>query len=180
MRPHRQQPTRLPVPGILQARILEWVAISFSNAWKWKVKVKSLSRVRLLGTPLTTAYQAPLSMGFSRQEYWSGLPLPSPSVLPKVYIIKIPLYRMIIESRTKYPWVQRAKIFFSACFWSSCALRRKYLLNSARCLKPCFSALMSINIQDSKCHWVMTCLRLSLCTAIEQDPSVSTVSKEVN
>ena len=66
------------IPGILQVRTLEWVAISFSNAWKWKVKVKSLSRVWLLGTPWTTAYQAPLSMGFARQEYWSGLPLPSP------------------------------------------------------------------------------------------------------
>ena len=63
------------VLGILQARTLEWVAISFSNAWKWKVKVKSLSRVQLLVTPWTVAYQAPLSMGFSRQEYWSGLPL---------------------------------------------------------------------------------------------------------
>ena len=67
-----------PVPGILQARTLEWVAISFSNAWKWKVKVKSPSRVRLLVTPWTAAYQAPPSMGFSRQEYWSGVPLPSP------------------------------------------------------------------------------------------------------
>ena len=66
------------VPGILQARTLEWVAISFSNAWKWKVKVKSLSRVRLLATPWTVAFQASLSMGFSRQEYWSGVPLPSP------------------------------------------------------------------------------------------------------
>ena len=66
------------VPGILQARALEWVAISFSNVWKWKVKVKSLSRVRLLATPWTAAYQAPLSMGFSRQVYWSGVPLPSP------------------------------------------------------------------------------------------------------
>ena len=64
------------VPGILQARTLEWVAISFSNAWKWKVKVKSLSRVRLLGTPWTAAHQAPPSMGFSRQEYWSGVPSP--------------------------------------------------------------------------------------------------------
>ena len=67
-----------PVPGILQARTLEWVAIAFSNAWKWKVKEKLLSRVRLLATPWTTAYQVPPSMGFSRQEYWSGLPLPSP------------------------------------------------------------------------------------------------------
>ena len=66
------------VPGILQARTLEWAAISSSNAWKWKVKVKSLSRVWLLAIPWTAAYQAPPSMEFSRQEYWSGLPLPSP------------------------------------------------------------------------------------------------------
>ena len=65
------------VPEILQARTLEWVAISFSNAWKWKVKVKSLSRVQLSATPWTAAYQTPLSMGFSRQEYWSGVPSPS-------------------------------------------------------------------------------------------------------
>ena len=67
-------PPGSPVPGILQARTLEWVAISFSNAWKWKVKEKSLSHVRLLATPWTAAYQAPPSMGFSRQEYWSGAP----------------------------------------------------------------------------------------------------------
>ena len=66
------------VPGILQARTLEWAAISFSNTWKWTVKVKSLSHVRLFATPWTATYQAPPSMGFSRQEYWSGLPLPSP------------------------------------------------------------------------------------------------------
>ena len=71
-------PPGSPIPGILQARTLEWVAISFSNAWKWKVKVKSLSRVRLFATPWTAAHQAPPSMGFSRQEYWSGVPLPSP------------------------------------------------------------------------------------------------------
>ena len=68
------------VPGILQARTLEWVAISFSNAWMWKVKVKSLSRVRPSATPWTAAFQAPPSMGFARQEYWSGVPLPSPIV----------------------------------------------------------------------------------------------------
>ena len=73
-------PPGSPVPGILQARTLEWVAISFSNAWKWKVKVKSFSRVQLLATPPTAAHQAPLSMGFSRQEYWSGVPLPSPQL----------------------------------------------------------------------------------------------------
>ena len=69
------------VPGILQARTLEWVAVPFSNAWKWEVKVKSLSRVRLFETPWTAAYQAPRSMGFSRKEYQSGLPLPSPGIL---------------------------------------------------------------------------------------------------
>ena len=63
------------VPGILQARTLEWVAISFFNAWKWKVKVQSLSRVQLFAMPWTAAYQAPPSMEFSRQEYRSGVPL---------------------------------------------------------------------------------------------------------
>ena len=71
-------PPGSPVPGILQVRTLEWVAISFSNVWKWKVKVKSLSCAWLLATPWTAAYQASLSMGFSRQEYWSWVPLPSP------------------------------------------------------------------------------------------------------
>ena len=70
-------PPGSPIPGIVQARVLMWVAISFSNARKWKVKVKSLSRVQLLATPWTAAHQVPLSMGFSRQEYWSGVPLPS-------------------------------------------------------------------------------------------------------
>ena len=85
-------PPGSPAPGILQARTLEWVAISFSNAWKWKVKRKSLSRVRLLATPWTTAHQAPPSMGFSRQEYWSGVPLPSPPCplpTPKVYSTQV-------------------------------------------------------------------------------------------
>ena len=68
------------VPGILQARTLEWVAISFSIVWKWKVKVKSLSHVWLLATPWTIAHQTPPSMGFSRQEYWSGVPSPSPNL----------------------------------------------------------------------------------------------------
>ena len=73
-------PPGSPVPGILQARTLEWVAISFSSAWKWKVKVKLLRRVQLLATSWAAAYQAPLSMGFSRQEDWSGVPVPSPSL----------------------------------------------------------------------------------------------------
>ena len=76
--PIDSSPPGSTVPGILQARTLEWVAISFSNAWKWKMKVKSLSRVRHLATPWTAAHQVPPSMGFSRQVYWSGVPLPSP------------------------------------------------------------------------------------------------------
>ena len=76
--PRDGSPSGSPIPGILQARTLEWAAISFSSASKRKVKVRSLSRVQLLVTPWTAAYQAPPSMGFSRQEYWSGVPLPSP------------------------------------------------------------------------------------------------------
>ena len=74
-------PLGFPIPGILQARTLEWVAIPFSNAGKLKVKVKSLSHLRLFTTPWTAAYQAPPSMGFSKQEYWSRVPLPSPKKL---------------------------------------------------------------------------------------------------
>ena len=87
------------IHGIFQARILEWVAISFSNVWKWKVKVKSLSHVPLFVTPWTAAYQAP-SMGFSRQEYWSGVPLPSPirsMNQGKLEVVKQEMARVIIN-----------------------------------------------------------------------------------
>ena len=89
------------VPGILQARTLEWVAISFSNAWEWKVKVKSLSHLRLLATPWTAAYQAPLSMGFSRQEYWSGVPLPSP-VLPSRFPANHECYHPLLNPLSQF------------------------------------------------------------------------------
>ena len=78
--PVDDSPPGSPIPGIPQARTLEWVAISLSSAWKWKVKVRSLSHVQLPATPWTAAHQAPLSIGFSRQEYWSGVPLASPYV----------------------------------------------------------------------------------------------------
>ena len=94
-------PPGYPVPGILQARTLEWVAISFSNAWKWKVKVKSLSHVQLLATPWTATHQAPPSMGFSRQEYWSGVPLPSPLIYIFVYK-NISTHYMYIKWTCKY------------------------------------------------------------------------------
>ena len=89
--PIDSSPPGSSVPGILQARTLEWIAISFSNAWKWKLKVKLLSHVRFFTTPWTAAYQAPPSMGFSRQEYWSGVPLPSLMCVYKLiqYMIKI-------------------------------------------------------------------------------------------
>ena len=90
------------VPGILQARTLEWVAIAFPIAWKWKVKVKSLSHVRLLATPWTAAYQAPPSMGFSRQEYWSGVPLPSPqsvltTIIGSFFIVLFGLLEILLD-----------------------------------------------------------------------------------
>ena len=91
--PIDSSPPGSPVPGILQARTLEWVALSFSNAWKWKEKVKSLSRVRLLATPWTAAHQAPPSMGFSRQEYWSWVPLPSPIWPKKTQRMKISMWK---------------------------------------------------------------------------------------
>ena len=78
--PRDGSPPGSPVPGTLQARTLEWGAISSSNAWKWKVKVKSLSRVRLFETPWTAAHQALPSLEFSRQEHWSGVPLLSLTV----------------------------------------------------------------------------------------------------
>ena len=87
--PIEGSPPGSPVPGILQARTLEWVAISFSNAGKWKVKVKSLRRVWLLATPRTAAHQAPPSMGSSRQEYWSGVPLLSPDWAPTPQLLTL-------------------------------------------------------------------------------------------
>ena len=97
-------PPGSPVPGILQARTLEWVAISFSNAWKWKVKAKSFSHVWLLVTPWTAAYQAPLPMGFSRQEYWSGVPLPSPFEL-----LLFCYYSSMVIGHDRYPMRKRGK-----------------------------------------------------------------------
>ena len=110
VRSHRRgSPPGCPVPGILQARALEWVAISFSSAWKWKVMVKSLSRVWLLAIPWTAAYQAPPSMGFSRQDYWSGVPLPS---LYKAVVFKLcslELLHGLVHKRARWPAIQDFK-----------------------------------------------------------------------
>ena len=102
-------PPGSPVPGVLQARTLEWVAISFSNAWKGKVKVNSLSRVRLLATPWTAAHQAPPSMGFSRQEYWSGLPLPFP-IWTLLYLLNF--FNWKVEAA-----IENAKLTKNDCFY---------------------------------------------------------------
>ena len=99
------------VPGILQARTLEWVAISFSNTWKWKAKVKSLSRVQLSATPRTAAHQAPLSMGFSKQECWSGVPLPSPICSPKYHEYKKELSNLTLKNF--YYFIFKLKKVFS-------------------------------------------------------------------
>ena len=97
-------PPASPVPEILQARTLQWVAISFSNAWRLKVKVKSLIRVWLPETPWTAAQQAPLSMGFSRQEYWSGLPLPCPymCIYTYMYILFHVIFHCNLSQDIKY------------------------------------------------------------------------------
>ena len=96
-------PPGSPVPGILQARTMEWVAISFSHAWKWKVKLKLLSRVWPSATPWTTAYQAPPSMEFSRQEYWIGVPLPSPNMLSRLVITFLPRSKRLLISWPQSP-----------------------------------------------------------------------------
>ena len=123
--PMNCSPPGSSVRGIFQARLLEWVAISFSNAWKWKVKVKSLSRVWLLATPWTAAYQAPPPMGFSRQDYWSGVPLPFPYFLidlllnnqinfEQVWLKKIPCPSqsyMSVDKVIKYMYIFNFKDF---------------------------------------------------------------------
>ena len=106
-------PPGSPVPGILQARTLEWVAMSFSNAWKWKVKVKSLSRVWPSATPWTAAYQAPLSMWFSRQEYWSGVLLPSPYICVCVCVCVCVYIYISLWSLYKESWALK-----NICFWT--------------------------------------------------------------
>ena len=97
-------PPGSPVPGILQARTLEWVAISFSNAWKWKVKGKSLSRVWLLATPWTAAHQAPPPMGVFRQEYWSGVPSPSPIKTSALFNSPFKKSYLALHTDSNYYW----------------------------------------------------------------------------
>ena len=109
-----------PVPGILQARILEWVAISFSNAWRWKVKAEPLSRVWLWATPWTAAYRAPPSMGFSRQEYWSGVPLPSPlSNLGVYYFLELKIVFSCMFAHSSFYCIYVCTIFITEICWNT-------------------------------------------------------------
>ena len=101
--PIEGSPPGFPIPGILQARTLEWVAISFTSALEWEVKVKSLSRVWLLATPWTAAHQAPPSMGISRQEHWSGVLSPSLSTTVTKSQKGLSLCRNLTEVRLGIP-----------------------------------------------------------------------------
>ena len=114
-------PSGSPVPRILQARTLEWVAISFSNA-HWKVKVKTLSHVRLIATPWTAAHQAPPSVGFSKQEYWSGVPLPSPQLPPM--ISQIPSFIQKSEwTKSQCTQVKKKNLYFKKVSYCLLALQ---------------------------------------------------------
>ena len=120
--PIDSSPPGSTVPGILQARTLEWVAISFSSAWKWKVKVKSLSCVWLFATPWTAAYQAPLSMGLSRQEYWSGLPLCGNKSADEVLRQGIQLYSERRQTEKMADWcfkITTYGVWMPGCKWGS-------------------------------------------------------------
>ena len=121
-----------PIPGILQAGTLEWVAISFSNAKKWEVKVKSLNHVRLFKTPWTAAYQAPPSMGFSRQEYWSGVPLPSPELVLAIIYSCSQIFQAIFSCRCKHmPLFQFTELLvWGSGSFQNCAILKLYSFSS--------------------------------------------------
>ena len=141
-------PPGSPVPGILQARTREWVAVSFSNAGKRKVKVKSFSGVRLFATPWTAAYQAPLSMGFSKQEYWSGVPSPSP---------------MCMLESAKVLFQLALTLTLHAQLYNSC-------INSLGCINPSFlqskfknNFLRKLHVAKTKGIWFIIVYTM-LCT----------------
>ena len=157
------QPTGSPVPGILQARTLEWVAISFSNAWKWKVKVKSLSRVQLFTTPWTAPYQAPPSMGFPRQEYWSRVPLPSRCVELSLGFLfcSIDLYFCLFASTILSWWLWLCSRAWSQAGWflqfhssfSRCFGYSRVLYFHTNCEIICSSSVKN-TIGSLWLHWI--------------------------
>jgi len=157
--PIDSSPPGSPVPGILQARTLEWVAIFFSNAWKWKVKVKLLSHVWLLVTPWTAAYQAPPSMGFSRQECWSGVPLPSFMIVTHVNFYFITASNATTgRCEDSFPRVHYYLISLASCF--------KWLVTSSHVfliLENLSKQLPHLNChQDSGCPLLRSWAQMSL------------------
>ena len=142
--PIDSSPPGSAIPQILQARTLEWVAISFSNAWKRKVKVKSLSRVRLFATPWTAAYQAPPSMGFSGQEYWSGVPLPSPCLWIESYYFPSPS----TNGRLIFTFSISTSVSPPQCINLSLAIQ-----SQAGCFVP---LLPSQNLENSKFFYILS------------------------
>ena len=147
VRPHRWQPTRLPRPWDSLGKNTGVGCHSFSNAWKWKVQVKSLSRVRLFATPWTAAHQAPPPMGFSRQEYWSGVPLPSPLLISS-------LIQFWCESRIHYIIYsfKVIKVYFMVqnVVYLTCSLWAGEYVFSCFWMKSFVNALLL-------CCWVQLC-----------------------
>ena len=128
-----------PVPGILQARALEWVAMSFSNIWKWKVKVKLLSRIWLLATPWTAAHQAPLSLGFSRKEHeWVAISF-SNIWKWKVKVKLLSRVQLLVTPWTA-PYQAPSSMGFSRQeYWSGVPLPSPlYTATGIQTLVPCF------------------------------------------
>ena len=145
-------PPGSPIPGILQARTLEWVAIS-SSAWKWKVKVKLLSCVQLLATQQTAAYQAPPSMDFSRQEYWSVLPSPSPSISSSRTPLNISCRTGLVVMNTLYFCLFR-NVWISPSFLKDSLVRNRiigwqFFLYHVECL-------LASKISDEKSAYNLT------------------------
>ena len=151
VRPHRRQPTRLPRPWDSPSKKTGVGCHFLLHAWKWKVKVKSLNRVRLLVTPWTAAYQTPPSMGFSRREYWSGVPLPSPinnvypslNITPEGWILG-------------YVWGHSSFVSFPSLekFWISGSLVWLYFLLPCYMLKGLKSSdhMESLKLIESHTH----------------------------
>ena len=136
--PRDSSPPGSLVPGILQARTLEWVAISLSNAWKWKVKGKSLRHVWLLATPWTAAYQAPPPMGFSKQEYWSRVALPSPSLPMSHLESPIHVYIQAKSAESCFP--------FHSVEWKSWKPRKEKFLSKQSVIRKFDPSLLFRNL----------------------------------
>ena len=172
--PIDSSPPASPVPGILQARTSEWVAISFSNAWKWK-KVKSLSRVQLLATPWTVAHQGPPSMGFSRQEYWSGVPLPSPSNNTVLLILEVTRFLLSLLADLAQD-VLISPLYYCSSLWPPCqsfsSFNLSFMLPSSLTLNTNLIRTLPVFIQDRAQVWhLRTVKTLSLPNFLASSPS---------